>query len=301
MKKKFNFCLLLVLSITTIMFNSCGKDEDTKQEETPNAVTNICLDTLSLTLTIGQDYTLTATVLPEDATDKTVTWTSSADAIATVSEGKVSAISAGTATITAKAQASTVDCVVTVVELLIFDEGIIINDVKWATCNVDKPGTFVANPEDSGMFYQWNCKVAWSLTDPMINSNGAVAWDNDMPTGSTWEKANDPSPAGWRVPTLEEIEKLLDTNKVTRTRITENGKNGYKFTDKDSEKSIFLPAAGYRRYSEGMLYHVGSRGYYWSSTQLDDSSAYFLNFYSGSADWYGYYRNYALSVRAVAE
>jgi len=36
------------------------------------------------------------------------------------------------------------------------DAGVIINGIKWATRNVDMPGTFAANPEDAGMFYQWD-------------------------------------------------------------------------------------------------------------------------------------------------
>jgi len=71
-----------------------------------------------------------------------------------------------------------------------FDEGVIINGIKWATRNVDKPGTFAAKPEDAGMFYQWNRRVGWSATDPMINSNGGTDWDFAIPEGYRWEKKN---------------------------------------------------------------------------------------------------------------
>ena len=47
-------------------------------------------------------YTLTATVSPSNATDKSITWTSSNTSVATVSSGKVTIKAAGTATITAK-------------------------------------------------------------------------------------------------------------------------------------------------------------------------------------------------------
>jgi len=39
------------------------------------------------------------------------------------------------------------------------DEGVVINGVKWATCNVDNPGTFVNRPETTGKIYQWNRKT----------------------------------------------------------------------------------------------------------------------------------------------
>ena len=38
---------------------------------------------------------------------------------------------------------------------VVCDKGVEINGIRWATQNVDKPGTFVLNPEDLGMFYQW--------------------------------------------------------------------------------------------------------------------------------------------------
>jgi len=45
----------------------------------------------------------------------------------------------------------------------IHDEGVVINGVKWATRNVDRPNTFAETPESAGMFYQWNDKIGWSL------------------------------------------------------------------------------------------------------------------------------------------
>jgi hypothetical protein len=73
---------------------------------TPNTtpVTDVTLDQTTLSLTTGSTGTLKATVAPEDATNQTVTWSSSDEAVATVDEkGVVTAVSAGTATITATA------------------------------------------------------------------------------------------------------------------------------------------------------------------------------------------------------
>ena len=77
-------------------------------------VTSITLDKTSLSLGVGGEETLTATVKPDNATDKTVTWTSSNSAVATVDNGRVKGIKEGTATITAKAGSKTAKCNVTV-------------------------------------------------------------------------------------------------------------------------------------------------------------------------------------------
>ena len=73
-------------------------------------VTGITLSQTEAAVTIGgETLTLTATVAPDDATDKTVTWTSSDPTVATVANGVVTAVAAGTATITATATNGTPD------------------------------------------------------------------------------------------------------------------------------------------------------------------------------------------------
>ena len=65
-------------------------------------VEKIELDQTKGSLKVGNSVTIKATVTPDEATDKTVTWSSSDEAIATVdSEGKITAVAPGTATITA--------------------------------------------------------------------------------------------------------------------------------------------------------------------------------------------------------
>ena len=66
-------------------------------------VTGVSLNTNSLTLYVGESSTLTTTITPDNATDKSVAWESDAPGVATVENGTVTAIKAGTATITATA------------------------------------------------------------------------------------------------------------------------------------------------------------------------------------------------------
>ena len=63
--------------------------------------TGVTITPASLTLTAGESASLTATVTPSNATDKSVTWTSSDTSVATVSGGNVTAVAQGSATITA--------------------------------------------------------------------------------------------------------------------------------------------------------------------------------------------------------
>ncbi|MDR0883636.1 MAG: Ig-like domain-containing protein [Oscillospiraceae bacterium] len=69
----------------------------------PMLATTLTLNsTAAATLGVGQTTTRTATITPANVTDKTIAWTSSNTAVATVSGGKVTAVAAGTATITAQ-------------------------------------------------------------------------------------------------------------------------------------------------------------------------------------------------------
>ena len=79
------------------------------------AVSKITLNQTTAKLVEGEVVLLTATVNPENATDNVVTWTTSNSKVATVDEeGVVTAISKGTAIITAKAGGKSARCVVTV-------------------------------------------------------------------------------------------------------------------------------------------------------------------------------------------
>ena len=176
------------------------------------------------------------------------------------------------------------------------DEGVIINGVKWATRNVDMPGTFADTPESPGMFYQWNNKKAWSTTDSVD-----TGWNYKVSKGKEWKKTNDPSPTGWRVPTVDEIRKLLDKEKVENEWITtENGVTGRKFTDKATGNTLFLPAVGGRY---GSYLRRSISGKYWSSTpcKLGTLGMCDFGFDEDGVYRHSFNRSYGLSVRSIAE
>ena len=161
--------------------------------------------------------------------------------------------------------------------------GVIINGVRWATSNVAEPGSFANNPEDAGMLYQWDRKTGWSASDPKKNTNGETRWDDSRSANTEWATANDPSPSGWRVPTANEIQSLLNPNRVKNEWTKHNGVIGRKFTDKQTGAFIFLPASGSRSANDGKRNNVGHDGNYWSGTQIDRYSAYGMNFINSSS------------------
>ena len=90
--------------------------EKENTEPVKKPLTAISLDKATMNLKQGSTDTLTVTYTPGDTTDdKTVTWTSDNEEVATVSGGTVSALKEGTATITATVGSCTAQCVVTVV------------------------------------------------------------------------------------------------------------------------------------------------------------------------------------------
>jgi len=108
MKRKLvailTLCIVAILSM--IGLTAC---------DTSIKATGITLNKTSISLFVGDSATLTATITPDDTTDKTITWTTSDDEVATVADGDVLAVGEGSATITATtANGKTATCVVTV-------------------------------------------------------------------------------------------------------------------------------------------------------------------------------------------
>ena len=94
---------------------TCGnKEASCVVNVLPIVVEEISFNKTSVSLKAGETVTLTATVKPDDATDKTVTWGSSDESVAKVENGIVTAIGKGLSTITAKAGDTSATCMVTV-------------------------------------------------------------------------------------------------------------------------------------------------------------------------------------------
>ena len=84
--------------------------------EKPVAVESVTLDITQTSINLGESLQLTVTVLPDNAADKTVAWTSSDPSVATVADGLVTTLSAGFTQITATAGGRTATCDITVID-----------------------------------------------------------------------------------------------------------------------------------------------------------------------------------------
>src|SRR6218665_1993191 len=103
--------LLLISSVTLLLISSCKKKDD------PVAVDGVTISPSAVSVKVDETVKLTASVTPENAADKSLTWNSSDNNIATVADGVVTGKSAGTAIITAASHSNPeklASCTVTV-------------------------------------------------------------------------------------------------------------------------------------------------------------------------------------------
>ena len=167
---------------------------------------------------------------------------------------------------------------------------------KWCCCNVG-----ASTPEGYGGYYAWGETSEKSVYNWDTYAYGS-SWDNCQYIGSdiagtSYDVARVRMGAPWRMPSLTQIQELL--NNCSRQWTTQNGVNGILVTGRNGGQ-IFLPAAGCRWYDD--LGNAGGDGDYWSSSLGPDGDygAYGLYFNSGYWRWYGDdLRDYGHPVRPV--
>ena len=141
----------------------------------PVRVTGVSLNYNDFSLTVGSTKKIVAKIEPSDATNQSVTWTSSNPGVATVSNGTVTAKKKGTATITVKTSdgGKTASVKVTVVEKIVNVTGVSISPSSL-NLDVNKTGQLTANITPTGAT---NKNVTWHSSDTHIatvSQNGVV-------------------------------------------------------------------------------------------------------------------------------
>ena len=140
--------LICIISLVPLILCSCFEKE----------VQSIELTEAEVTMTVGDSLGITAKILPEDAKNKSLDWTSSDNKIVTVSDGTLKAKSAGTAVVTAKAE----------------------NDIK-ATCNVtvtDKEVTSITLSSANVSVKEGKKIQLLAKTQPSDAPSGVLEWSS---------------------------------------------------------------------------------------------------------------------------
>ena len=188
--------------------------------------------------------------------------------------------------------------------------------IRWASCNVG-----ATTPEGYGYYFAWgetdskkdyswatykyanvgefyHYKFTKYCTDASSGDNGFI--DNK----TVLEPEDDAATANWgdvwRMPTDAEWTELRE--QCTWTWTAQNGMNGYQVASKTNGNSIFLPAAGFRD-GNAAPYVAGRRGYYGSSSLLENSSddVWIVTFNHEKVERDNDKRNKGLSVRPVQD
>ena len=228
--------------------------------EEPIPVTGVTLNKTEATMTtLGETLTLTATVTPDNAENKTVTWTTSDANVATVTNGVVTAVGAGTATITATATNGTADtsddktatCAVTVTvnhKTILTDDKV--DTDNWSFTPAEVATTGVKKNTQVKVKYNGRLKIkSLTVRTCTVASNAdAEATGNVVACigTTTYAKLED---AGMAVASGQTIKLLADVQRGDELKVYNVSDvtldlNGHTLTNRPSEISVLAYGAG---------------------------------------------------------
>lgn len=173
MKKYLSILMIAVLAV----FASCSDNDDEVV-----AVTSVSLNKTALILPVGEKEKLVATIFPENATDRVVSWISSDNTVANIDdEGRVTAITLGTAVITATVSGKSAQCTVTVSTNFVAITSISLNK-NTLTLAVDGEEALIAtiSPTDAS-----DKTITWSSSDTKVATVDNVGKVKAIAEGTT--------------------------------------------------------------------------------------------------------------------
>jgi hypothetical protein len=263
------FCLPFILGL--FILSGCGII-------TPGAVTGVTLDQGTMALTVGgATGTLVATVAPADAINQSVTWSSSAPAVATVANGIVTPLTVGITTI----QVTTVDGGLTA------KCEVIVNPVPVAIGDSYGGGivAYILQSGDDG----YDLNVQHGLIAATVDQSDGTAWSNidNTEIGTTAQgieigtgQANTDAIIGQAGHTASAAKLCKD--------YAGGGMTDWFLSSKDELNQLYAQKAVVGGFADS---------YYWSSSEDDDNSARGQSFASGGQG--DYPKDYDFRVRAV--
>ena len=226
------------------------------------AVTGVTISQTSLSLEEGKTASLSAVVTPDNATNKTLTWSSSSDAIAKVDgSGTITAVKAGEATITVKAGEKTASCTVKVTAKPV--ETTITLDKTTASLKTGESLTLKATVNPAGK------TLSWSSSKPEV----AVVENGKVTAKAVGETTITVTAEGKSASCKVTVAAAYDAKQDTSTALkTKSGKQVYYYVD---GKYVEAKVADYYKYSTFYTKESSSQYKYTGWQNLDGKTYYF--------------------------
>jgi len=245
------FCLPVILGL--FMLSGCGI-------VTPVAVTGVTLDQPTMTLTAGgATGTLVATVAPADATNQSVTWSSSAPAVAIVANGVVTPLTAGTTAIIV----ATVDGGLTAICTVTVNPALVAIGDSYGGGKV----AYILVNGDTG----YDPNVQHGLIAATTDASETIAWSNIITLVGTTGTAIGIGQAN--TTTIVGQSGCTSGAAYLCEHLIEGGYNDWFLPSKDELNQLYLNRVAIGGFADDT---------YWSSSEASASSAWTHSFYYGT-------------------
>jgi uncharacterized protein (TIGR02145 family) len=266
--------LSILLFVSGIMFTSCTKN-----------VTGVTLNQTTVMLAPGETITLVATVEPEKASNKAVTWESSDTSVATVNNGLVTTKKEGEATITVTTE----------------DGGYTATCLISATLIKDGDGNqYTPLTIGSKIWLKENLKTTkYNDGTPIPNITGDAAWASATDGGYCWYNNSESNknvygalynfnattngkicPKGWHVPFASEWVHLINTNGYEAhagIALKATGTTHWLHDYGNTNETGFTALPGGKRSENGTFDSIQSLGAFWTSDHLTQETADYVH------------------------